>query len=95
MGQVLLNHLGGGQGGMEHFLQQFTGPITAWWKVLGSPQMTPELQRKLIDGVDAEVGSRSVDELAAERDEILLGLLELRGKSRRAAAPRARSDRVA
>src|SRR5476651_1064126 len=30
MGQVLLNHLGGGQGGMEHFLKQFTGPMTAW-----------------------------------------------------------------
>ena len=69
MGQVLLNHLGGGEGGIEHFLQQFTGPLTAWWKVLGSPQMTPELQRKLVDGVHAEVGSRSVDELAAERDE--------------------------
>jgi 3-hydroxyacyl-CoA dehydrogenase len=80
MGQVLLNHLGGGQGGIEHFLQQFTGPLTAWWKVLGSPQLTPELQRKLIDGVHAEVGSRSVDELAAERDEVLLGLLELRTK---------------
>jgi hypothetical protein len=37
MGQVLLSHLGGGQGGMEHFLQQFTGPMTAWWKVLGTP----------------------------------------------------------
>src|ERR1700722_8895277 len=32
MGQVLLNHLGGGQGGIEHFFQQFTGPLTAWWK---------------------------------------------------------------
>jgi carnitine 3-dehydrogenase len=81
MGQVLLNHLGGGQGGIEHFFQQFTGPITAWWKVLGSPALTPEVQRKLIDGVHAEVGSRSVDELAAERDEVLLGLLELRTKA--------------
>ena len=34
MGQVLLNHLGGGQGGIEHFFQQFTGPMEAWWKVL-------------------------------------------------------------
>src|ERR1700749_3260139 len=50
MGQVLLNHLGGGQGGMEPFLEQFTGPLTAWWKVLGSPQLTPELQQKLIAG---------------------------------------------
>jgi 3-hydroxyacyl-CoA dehydrogenase len=53
MGQVLLNHLGGGQGGMEHFLRQFTGPMTAWWKVLGSPVLTPELQQKLIEGVHA------------------------------------------
>jgi carnitine 3-dehydrogenase len=78
MGQVLLNHLGGGQGGIEDFFQQFTGPMTAWWKVLGSPQLTPEVQKKLIDGVHAEVGSRSVRELEAERDEILLGLIELR-----------------
>jgi hypothetical protein len=40
--------------------------------------LTPEVQKKLIDSVHAEVGSRSIDELAAERDEILLGLIELR-----------------
>ncbi|HWN51844.1 MAG TPA: 3-hydroxyacyl-CoA dehydrogenase NAD-binding domain-containing protein [Xanthobacteraceae bacterium] len=84
MGQVLLNHLGGGQGGIEHFFEQFTGPITAWWKVLGSPGLTPEVRQKLIDGLHAEVGSRSIDELAAERDEVLLGLLELRTKSAKA-----------
>src|SRR4029077_20563699 len=53
MGQVLLNHLGGGQGGIEHFFEQFTGPMTAWWKVLGSPELTPEVRRKLIDGLHA------------------------------------------
>jgi hypothetical protein len=46
--------------------------------VLGSPELTPEVQKKLIDGVHAEVGSRSISELEAERDEILLGLIELR-----------------
>ncbi|KJC56960.1 3-hydroxyacyl-CoA dehydrogenase [Bradyrhizobium sp. LTSPM299] len=81
MGQVLLNHLGGGMGGIEHFFAQFTGPVTAWWKVLGSPELTPEVQKKLIDGLHEEVGSRSIDELAAQRDEVLLGLLELRAKS--------------
>jgi 3-hydroxyacyl-CoA dehydrogenase len=80
MGNMLLNHLGGGQGGIEHFFQQFTGPMTAWWKVLGSPVLTPEVQKKLIDSVHAEIGSRSIDDLARERDEILLGLLELRTK---------------
>ena len=97
MGQVLLNHLGGGQGGIEHFFDQFTGPMTAWWKVLGSPELTPEVRRKLIDGLHAEVGSRSIVDLEAERDEILLGLLELRRKLEPAAddIPRtARSSRA-
>src|SRR6201995_3732055 len=80
MGQVLLNHLGGGPGGIEHFFKQFTGPMTAWWKTLGSPVLTPEVQKKLIDSVHAEVGSRSIEELEAERDEVLLGLIELRNK---------------
>jgi carnitine 3-dehydrogenase len=80
MGNMMLNHLGGGQGGIEHFFQQFAGPMTAWWKVLGQPVLTPEVQKKLIDSVHAEVGSRSIDELEAERDEMLLGLLELRTK---------------
>jgi carnitine 3-dehydrogenase len=86
MGNMMLNHLGGGPGGIEHFFQQFTGPMTAWWKTLGSPVLTPEVQKKLIDSVHAEVGSRSVDELAAERDEILLGLRELRDKFERPSA---------
>jgi 3-hydroxyacyl-CoA dehydrogenase len=81
MGQVLLNHLGGGEGGIDHFFAQFTGPMTAWWKVLGSPVLTPELQQTLIDGLHAEVGSRSIDDLAAQRDEVMLGLLELRANS--------------
>jgi 3-hydroxyacyl-CoA dehydrogenase len=80
MGSLLLNHLGGGQGGIEHFFQQFAGPMTAWWKVLGQPVLTPEVQKKLIDSVHAEVGSRTVDKLEAERDEMLLGLIELRTK---------------
>jgi 3-hydroxyacyl-CoA dehydrogenase len=94
MGQVLLNHLGGGQGGIEHFFAQFTKPMTAWWKTLGSPELTPEVQRKLIDGLHAEVGSRSISELEAERDDILLGLLELRSKYEKPSVTSQRSARA-
>jgi 3-hydroxyacyl-CoA dehydrogenase len=87
MGNMMLNHLGGGSGGIEHFFQQFNGPMTAWWKTLGSPELTPEVQKKLIDSVHAEVGSRSIEELEAERDEILLGLLKLRTKRTKTDAP--------
>jgi hypothetical protein len=62
--------------------------MTNWWKVLGSPVLTPEVQKKLIDSVHAEVGSRTVEELEAERDEILLGLLELRTKHPDSGTPR-------
>ncbi|KAB0639296.1 3-hydroxyacyl-CoA dehydrogenase [Burkholderia stagnalis] len=78
MGPNMLFHLGGGQGGIDHFFDQFTGPMTAWWKVLGSPQITPELRQKVIAGVRDEVAGQSIDQLAAHRDEVLLGLLSLR-----------------
>lgn len=80
MGNMLLNHLAGGAGGIEHALKGLGGPMAAWWKTLGSPEMTPEFQRKLIDSVHAEVGSRTVEELEAERDDLLIGLVELRNK---------------
>jgi hypothetical protein len=54
--------------------------LTTSWKTLGTPALTPEIQKKLVDSVHAEVGSRTIKELEAERDEILLGLLELRAK---------------
>ncbi|WP_321812910.1 3-hydroxyacyl-CoA dehydrogenase NAD-binding domain-containing protein [Burkholderia sp. BCC1985] len=78
MGPNMLFHLGGGQGGIEHFFDQFTGPMTAWWNVLGSPKITPELRQKVIAGVHEEVAGKSIDQLAARRDEVLLGLLALR-----------------
>jgi 3-hydroxyacyl-CoA dehydrogenase len=89
MGNMMLNHLGGGPGGIEHFFQQFSGPMTAWWKTLGSPVLTPEVQKKLIDSVHAEVGARPIAELEAQRDEVLLGLLELRKAQKTSATPKA------
>jgi 3-hydroxyacyl-CoA dehydrogenase len=94
MGQVLLNHLGGGQGGIEHFFEQFTKPMTAWWKTLGSPELTPGIQRKLIDGLHSEVGARSIADLEAQRDEILLGLLDLRSKYEKPLAADQRTARA-
>jgi hypothetical protein len=65
--------------------------LTTSWKTLGSPELTPEVQKKLIDGVRAEVGSRTIEELEAERDETLLGLLELRAKRPKKLSPRRRT----
>src|SRR5262244_900292 len=63
MGNMMLNHLGGGPGGIEHFFHQFAVPMMTSWKGLGSPDLTPALQQKLIDSVHEEVAGRTIEEL--------------------------------
>jgi 3-hydroxyacyl-CoA dehydrogenase len=79
MGPNLLFHLAGGQGGIQHFMEHLAGPMTTWWKDLGNPEFTPELKEKIVQGVLAEAGNQSINNLAEERDKLLLGLLALRG----------------
>lgn len=78
MGPNMLYKLGGGAGGMKHFFEQFTAPMMGLWSVLGNPQITPELAQNVIDGVDVETGSKTTEQLSAQRDNVLLGLLALR-----------------
>jgi len=78
MGPMLLYHLGGGAGGIDHWFNQFTGPITAWWEALGDPKITPQMRAKVTEGVMAEVGDRSLEALAGQRDRELMGLLKVR-----------------
>jgi 3-hydroxyacyl-CoA dehydrogenase len=81
MGPNLLFHLAGGQGGIKHFMEHLSGPVATWWKDLGKvTEFSPEVKQTIIDGVLQESGGRSLDELAHERDEVLLGLLALRTK---------------
>jgi 3-hydroxyacyl-CoA dehydrogenase len=83
MGPNLIYHLGGGPGGIRHYFEQFAGPTRAGWANLGSPELGPVLQKKIVDGVLQEVNGRSFEELSQERDRLILGLLELlshRGK---------------
>jgi 3-hydroxyacyl-CoA dehydrogenase len=82
MGPNLLFHLAGGQGGIQHFMEHLAGPMTTWWKDLGNPEFTPELRDKIVQGVLAEAGNQSIDELAEERDRLLLELLALRGTAK-------------
>jgi 3-hydroxyacyl-CoA dehydrogenase len=81
MGQSLLWHLGGGEGGIRHFMDHLMGPLEGMWAALGTPTVTPELKQTIVDGVMQEAAGRSVDQLAHERDEVLLGLLALRHRT--------------
>ncbi|HEV8025803.1 MAG TPA: 3-hydroxyacyl-CoA dehydrogenase NAD-binding domain-containing protein [Stellaceae bacterium] len=75
-GPHLTFHLAGGSGGIAHFMSHLLAPMQSWWNDLGNPEMTPEVQRRIIDGVAAEAAGRSIADLAAERDRCLVALLE-------------------
>jgi carnitine 3-dehydrogenase len=78
MGPYLTFHLGGGQGGIRHFIDQFMTPERMWWDDLGNPKVTPALQQKIIAEVDEAARGRSIGELERQRDELLIELLALR-----------------
>ena len=82
MGPSLLWHLGGGEGGIQHFMDTLMSPMEAMWATLGNPTLTPELKQKIVDGVLEEAEGRSVDELGAQRDSMLLGLQAVRANYR-------------
>ena len=85
MGQSLQWHLGGGAGGIKHFMEQLMDPLAAMMTTLGNPRVTPELKQTITDGVMREAAGRSVDELAQKENEVIIGLLKLRANG--ASAP--------
>src|SRR6201987_506594 len=78
MGQSLQWHVGGGAGGINHFMEHLMDPLAAMMKTLGNPEITPELKQTIVDGVTREAAGRSVDELAQQENEVIIGLLRLR-----------------
>jgi carnitine 3-dehydrogenase len=81
MGPSLQWHLGGGAGGIKHFMDHLMDPLAAMIKSLGTPDITPELKQTIVEGVLREAGNRSVNELAQEENQMLIGLLRLRAKA--------------
>ena len=76
MGPHLLYHLGGGPGGIAHYLEHLGPSQLKRWSELKTPALTDALKRAMIEGVADEAAGRSVPELEAERDAALIALLE-------------------
>ena len=80
MGPSLQFHLAGGAGGIKHFFEGVFAGLTPLLSALGNPQVTPELKQRVTEGVLAEAGDRSVEQLAKDENERLVGLLALRAQ---------------
>jgi 3-hydroxyacyl-CoA dehydrogenase len=83
LGPFVNLHLSGGEGGMRHLLDHLGGPIESWWQDLGAPAMTESLKAKIVAGVEDELAGSQQALLAAERDRLLLDLIEAKAQSGR------------
>jgi len=86
MGPNLQFHLAGGAGGIKHFFEGVFAGLSPLLNALGTPTITPDLKQTVTEGVLQEAGTRSVEQLAQDENEILLKLLALRGQGGGAAS---------
>jgi len=82
MGPSLQWHLGGGPGGIKHFMEHLMDPLAGMIKTLGNPDITPDLKQTIVEGVMREAANRPVEQLAQDENEVLAGLLYLRAQRR-------------
>ncbi|MGI9054066.1 MAG: 3-hydroxyacyl-CoA dehydrogenase NAD-binding domain-containing protein, partial [Ilumatobacteraceae bacterium] len=77
MGTFLIYRLAGGEAGMRHFLEQF-GPALQWpWtKLMDVPALDAELIDRIVEQSDTQAAGRTIGELAAQRDDCLIAVLQ-------------------
>ncbi|ROT44499.1 3-hydroxyacyl-CoA dehydrogenase NAD-binding domain-containing protein [Pusillimonas sp. NJUB218] len=75
LGPFMNLHLSGGAAGIEHLLDHLGGPIEDWWHDLGDPSMTPELKKKVAQGVREMLQTHAEQDFVPERDRLLVDLL--------------------
>lgn len=78
VGAHLAYHLGGGTGGIAHYLEHLGPSQEKRWSTLGHPSLTPDVCSRLIAGIADETGGASIAELEARRDRALIATLKLR-----------------
>jgi carnitine 3-dehydrogenase len=81
LGPFLNQHLSGGPGGIAHILEHLGPPTEKWWRDLGQVTLTPELNAKLVAGVDEELAGVDPTELVARRDAVLNALLAAKAQT--------------
>ena len=74
IGSHMAYHLGGGPGGMAHYLAHLGPSQEQRWQSLGSPRLDAETQAKLVSGIAIEARGRNIDELEATRDACLISV---------------------
>ncbi len=83
MGPFRLCALAGGPGGFGNFLDHFGPAIEDWWRDMRDVQLTPEVRATLTARAKEAFGARPIADIAAERDTLLLAMMETLSRTRR------------
>lgn len=75
LGAHMTYHLGGGAGGLSGYLDHLGPSQERRWADLGSPSLTPEVCKALVDGVAREADGRDIATLETQRDAALIAAL--------------------
>lgn len=75
-GQCMAFHVACGAGGMATNLDQFGPALKLPWTRLEAPELTQELRDRMVDGCNQIAGDRHFEEMAAERDRAIVGVLK-------------------
>lgn len=82
-GPFLTFHLGGGQGGLPHFLTHLGPGMESMWKnLLGHPTLDDATVQLLIDELHRAYGDHPIEELARRRDEMQVAILHALAETR-------------
>jgi 3-hydroxyacyl-CoA dehydrogenase len=82
LGPFMNLHLSGGEGGMRHLLDHLGPPIENWWADLGTPSITEALKEKIVKEMNAELAGKEQSMLTAERDQLLVNLIQAKATAR-------------
>jgi carnitine 3-dehydrogenase len=82
MGSFMSYHLAGGPGGMRDFIKQFDPSLELDWTDLKFPKWNDALEKRLVEGAEAQAGKLTVAKLEAKRNAILVDMMKLFRKHR-------------
>ncbi|MFV0475175.1 MAG: 3-hydroxyacyl-CoA dehydrogenase NAD-binding domain-containing protein [Pikeienuella sp.] len=82
MGAHMSYHLGGGQGGIAHYLDHLGPSQERRWQDLGSPSLDDETCAALVAGIAQEAGGRDITTLEKARDTALIAIQRVLNEKR-------------
>ena len=63
-----------GPGGMQAFIDHFQDMFNGWWDTMGQVKLDDDVIAQIVAGVDEAAGGRTVAEIAAERDRLVVAI---------------------